>query len=173
MATEKRALPGVFEVSAGRTLVGYGAVWDSPAQIAEGGRSFTEVIRRGAFRTAIESKGDVIATFNHDPSRLLGRTSSGTLRLHEDERGLRFELDLPDHAADVKEMVSRGDLRGASFTFSPRRGGETWDGSLRTLTDVYLYELGPVAMPAYPATSVGLRSKVDWLQMQLDLLAKT
>ena len=171
MTPEKRALPGVFEY-AGRTLVGYGAVFDSPAQITEGGRSFTEVVRRGAFRSAIESKGDVIATFNHDPSRLLGRTSSGTLRLHEDDRGLRFELDLPDHAADVREMVARGDLRGASFTFTPKRGGETWDGSLRTLSDVYLYELGPVALPAYPATSVGLRGDFKYLEMKLALMLK-
>jgi HK97 family phage prohead protease len=166
--TETRSFTAPFQYE-GKTLRGYAAVWDSPAQITEGGRSFTEVIKRGAFRSAVESKADIIATFNHDPSRLLGRTSAGTLRLHEDERGLAFEVDLPEHASDVREMVQRGDLKGASFTFTPKRGGETWDGNLRTINDVFLYELGPVAMPAYPATSVGLRSN-DKYRKILDLL---
>jgi HK97 family phage prohead protease len=172
MSKETRSYQAPFEYT-GKTLRGYAAVWDSPAQITEAGRSFTEVIKRGAFRSAIESKGDVLATFNHDVSRLLGRTSAGTLRIHEDDRGLAFEIDLPDHAADVREMVQRGDLRGASFTFTPKRGGEVWDGTLRTLSDVYLYELGPVAMPAYPATSVGLRSKWEYMSRILQLKLKS
>lgn len=172
MSKEVRSYQAPFEYQGGKTLRGYAAVWDSPAQISENGRSFTEVIKRGAFRSAVESKGDVIATYNHDVARLLGRTSAGTLRIHEDDRGLAFEIDLPDHAADVREMVQRGDLRGASFTFTPKRGGETWDGSLRTLTDVYLFELGPVAMPAYPATTVGLRSKFGYRAKLLELKSK-
>ncbi|OWK37895.1 Phage head maturation protease [Fimbriiglobus ruber] len=150
-------------------LTGYAAVWDSPTRITEGGRSFTEVVRRGAFRSAVESKADIIATFNHDPSRLLGRTSAGTLRLHEDDRGLRFEIDLPDHASDIKEMVDRGDLNGASFTFRPKAGGDNWNGDTRELTNLFLYELGPVAMPAYTATSLALRSKQQFRKMELDL----
>ena len=170
MSKEVRSFSGAF-TSEGKTLQGYAAIWDSPAQITEGGRSFTEVIKRGSFRTAIESKADVVATFNHDWNRPLGRTASSTLRLHEDERGLAFELDLPDHAADVREMVARGDVRGASFTFTPRRGGEVWDGSLRTLTDLYLYEIGAaVVMPAYSATSIGLRSSEHINRKRIDLL---
>lgn len=143
----------------GNRLAGYAAVWDSPAVVTENGRTFTEIVRRGAFTKAIESKADIIATFNHDAGRLLGRTASGTLRLHEDAHGLRFEVDLPASAADLKELVARGDVKGASFMFQVRKGGEAWDGSTRELRDVFLYELGPVALPAYPATSVGLRSK--------------
>ena len=170
---ETRSFAGGF-TSDGKMLRGYAAVWDSPAHISEGGRSFTEIIKRGSFRGAIESKADVVATYNHDMNRLLGRTAAGTLRLHEDERGLAFELDLPDHAADVREMVQRGDLRGASFTFSPKKGGEQWDGNLRTLSDVFLYEIGAaVVMPAYPATSVGLRSRLPLLKLKLTAHEKT
>lgn len=146
----------------GNTLTGYAAVFDSPTTIREGGRVFSEVIRRGAFRNAINSGGDVVSFFNHDPNRLLGRTSSGTLKIWEDDRGLRFEVQLPQHAQDVREMLQRGDLKGASFAFRPRsKDGEKWTGNTRELLDLYLAELGPVVQPAYPSTSVGLRSQSE------------
>ncbi len=168
---EKRSFAAPFEYT-GNRLVGYAAVFDSPTPITEGGRSFTEVIRQGAFDRAIRSGGDIIATFNHDPNRLLGRTSAGTLKLSTDGKGLRFEIDLPEHASDVREMVQRGDLKGASFTFTPRANGEKWNGNNRELTDLYLYELGPVAMPAYRETSVGLRSRLEYMKRVLELKKK-
>ena len=169
---EKRSIFGRIDGD-GNRLHGYAAVWDSPTNITEGGRSFIEVVRRGAFSRALASGGDIIATFNHNVDRLLGRTSSGTLRLSEDDHGLRFEIDLPQSAADLKELASRGDLNGASFTFAPRKGGEVWDKGTRELRDVFLYELGPVVMPAYPATSVGLRDDAHRLRlMRLELLSR-
>lgn len=156
---ETRSITSSFNQD-GNKLVGYCAVWNSPTVITENGRTFSEVVRPGAFRKAVESKSDIIATFNHDPNRLLGRVSSGTLSLMEDNHGLRFEVQLPEHAADIKELVQRGDLRGGSFTFSVRKNGEHWDGSTRELVDLYLHEVAPVVvMPAYGTTSVGLRSK--------------
>lgn len=158
-----------------RTLTGYAAVWDSPAlvtDLVQGRRkTFTEVMRRGAFRTAVESKGDVIATFNHDPSKFLGRVGNNTLRLQEDNHGLRFEVDLPATPTgdEIRSLVERGDIRGASVYFGIRRNGERWDGTTRELTDLYLGELGPVIMPAYQATSVNLRSN-DLFRQRLEIL---
>lgn len=143
----------------GNKLVGYAAVFDAPATIREGNRTFTEVIRSCAFTRALKDGADVICTFNHDVNKLLGRTSAGTLKLHEDSKGLRFEVELPEYARDVAELVNRGDVRGCSFTFGVRPGGESWDGETRVLTDLDLIEVGPVALPAYPETSVGLRSR--------------
>ena len=172
MKTEQRSILGTMQATDGNRLVGYAAVFDSPTTITEQGRTFTEVIRHGAFKRAVNAAGaDIIATFNHDPSRVLGRTSAGTLQLSEDGRGLRFEVQLPDHAADVREMVARGDVRGASFTFSPRPNGEKWTGTTRELTDLYVVELGPVTMPAYRDTSVGLRS-AQWYGLKLRLLER-
>jgi uncharacterized protein len=142
----------------GKKLVGYVAVWDSPADIYENGRQFVETIQQGAFSKSLIENKDIIAYFNHNPDRLLGRSSSGTVRFSEDDKGLLMELDLPEHAADVREMVERGDLTGGSFTFRVRRGGETWNGNVRTLTDLELFEAGPVGVPAYAATSLGLRT---------------
>ena len=63
---------------------------------------------------------------NHDPNIVLGRTKSGTLRLSSDQRGLRFECDLPESRSDLAEAVARGDLDGASFRF--KVGEEDWSG---------------------------------------------
>jgi HK97 family phage prohead protease len=152
----------------GSRLAGYAIVWDSPTTITERGRTFTEVVRRGS----INFGDDTISTFNHDPNRLLGRTSSGTLRLHQDEHGVRFEVDLPQSAADIKELVQRGDLKGASFTFRVRPGGERWADSTRELTGVDVYELGPVVAAAYPSTSLGLRSKLTIAKAKLDIASR-
>ena len=50
-----------------------------------------------------------------------------------------------------------------SFRFRVTDAGDTWemrDGiEYRTITDVELYEVGPVVMPAYDSTSVSVRSR--------------
>lgn len=167
---ETRSILGNYSTE-GNRLVGYAAVWDSPTQINENGRSFTEIVRRGAFSRALASKSDIIATYNHNADALLARTSNGTLRLNEDATGLRFELDLPDTTLgrDIKTLTSSGTLNGASFTFNVRSGGDKWDGATRELRDLFLYECGPVAQPAYSMTSLGLRS-TSINKKRLDLL---
>lgn len=168
---EQRSFSGTWTTD-GKRLSGIAAVYNSPTMIQERGRTFTEIIRPGAFRAALESKGDIIATFNHDPAQLLGRTSSGTLRLSDTDRGLAFELDLPETQLgnDIRTLVNRGDIRGASFTFSVRKGGELWnqDRSQRELTSLFVAELGPVTLPAYRDTSVAMRSTEN-LKLRLRL----
>lgn len=170
---EQRSFPGTWTTD-GKRLTGLASVYNSPTTISDRGRTWTEIVRPGAFRAALESKGDILATFNHDPNQLLGRTSSGTLRLSDTDRGLAFELDLPETSVgnDVRTLVQRGDIAGASFTFSVRKGGEIWnqDRSQRELTGLYLAELGPVTMPAYRDTSVAVRSaplQTYFLRLQL------
>lgn len=154
MELERRA---AIELRAdGRRLVGYAAVFNSPAQIGD----FRETIKPGAFRSALSSGKDVLALVDHDPSRLLARTKSGTLRLSEDVKGLSFDILVPSTSlgADVLAMVERGDIGGCSFGFIAR--GEQWQGEQRTLTDVELHEISIVhAWPAYDATSVSARHR--------------
>src|SRR5262245_37667193 len=137
----------------GRTLCGF-IPYNSSTVIVESGRRFTEVIRPGAFARSLAGTRDVLATFNHNADRLLGRSASGTLRITDGPKGLRYEVDLPDSAVDVKDLLARGDLRGSSFTAWPHRDGERWirrKGSedLRELLSLELLEVGPVVMPAY------------------------
>lgn len=141
-------------------ISGYAAVFNSKTII---GDWFEEIINPGAFSKTIAS-GDVRALFNHDWGNVLGRTKSGTLKLEEDERGLKFEVELPNTtvARDLAESMKRGDINQCSFGFYPTE--ETWDYStepaLRTINEVELFEVSVVSLPAYDDTEVSLvRSK--------------
>lgn len=135
------------------TLTGYAAVFN---QWSEDIGGFREIILPGAFDRAI-SNADVRALINHDPNYVLGRTTSGTLRLEEDEIGLRVEIKLPNtqYANDLVMMMKRGDINQMSFGFSVDK--DRWyeeDGSMRR--EVYsisrLYDVSVVTFPAYPQT---------------------
>lgn len=144
--------------TAARRATGYAARFNSRSHDLGG---FVEVIEPGAFAESLATSRDIIATFNHDETRLLGRTSSGTLHVYEDERGLGYDLDLPDTTVgrDVAELLSRGDLTGSSFRFRPQV--VDWDTTesgypLRRVVTASLVELGPVTMPAYQeSTAMG------------------
>lgn len=156
---ERRSLAVEVRAAAdGRQLVGYAARFNEPAQI--GGR-FTETVAPGAFRASLARPGaDVLALVDHDPTRILGRTGSGTLRLAEDAQGLRFEIDLPDttEGRDVLALAERRDLGGMSFGF--RVVAEDWPSpSRRVLRAVNLAEISIVSsFPAYAGTTVSARS---------------
>ncbi|USK40168.1 HK97 family phage prohead protease [Cytobacillus firmus] len=142
-------------------ISGYAAVFNSKTSI---GDYFEEVIMPGAFSNSIATNSDIRALFNHDWNNVLGRTKSGTLRLSEDDRGLKFEVELPNTslAKDLAESMSRGDINQCSFGFFATE--ETWDYSvepaLRTINEVELYEISVVSIPAYEDTEVTLvRSK--------------
>jgi HK97 family phage prohead protease len=149
-------VPGleVKENENGRTVIrGYAAVFESESQDLGG---FVEVVERGAFDEVMKSNPDVFGKYNHD--RVIGRTSSGTMRLLVDERGLRYEIDPPRAAADVVELIERGDVRGSSFAFRSNPKDESWqrDAGGRMIRRIkkfsFLGDAGPVDTPAYLAT---------------------
>jgi uncharacterized protein len=161
MERERRSLlqPVEFraEDDAGR-IAGYGAVFNVITDI---GGYFREQIAPGAFAKSIRSS-DIRSLFNHDSALILGRTKSGTLRLSEDDTGLRYEVDLPDTSAgrDLRVSMDRGDIDGSSFMFRATR--QEWDDSdpdspLRTILEAELFEVGPVTFPAYEEAQVSLR----------------
>lgn len=142
-----------------KTLRGYAAVFDKLSKPLYG---FIEKVKRGAFKESIKD-GNVHALWNHNTDLVLGSTKNKTLRLEEDERGLKFELDLPDTqwGKDAAISVSRGDVEGMSFAFNVRK--QEWDETnikniVRTLIDVELHEISPTAFPAYLQTKVVARS---------------
>ena len=143
-------------------LVGYASVFGKRS-VDLGG--FTEEVAPGAFARSIKAD-DVVGLVDHDPSMVLGRTSAGTVRLSEDETGLRMEIDLPDTTAgrDIAVSIDRGDVRGASFGF--RTVSDEWstrDGMPhRSLIEAKLRDVSPVTFPAYPDTSVAMRSLDVW-----------
>lgn len=155
---EKRTF--AFEIRAGegesRTVAGYAAVFDQPSVLLFG--EFKEKIDRGAFAASLA--GDVRALWNHNDDMVIGRTKSETLRLAEDAHGLRVEIDMPQSRPELLESIRRGDVDQMSFGFQVLE--DSWDkaadGSLlRTLRKVQLFEVSPVAFPAYPQTQIAMR----------------
>ncbi len=146
-------------------LTGYAILFDSPSQDLGG---FIERVRPGSLKRSLANPDNIRALVEHDPHKLLGRVGSGTLQLREQDRGLYFELSLPDvsYARDISTLVKRGDIGGVSFGFRVNAGGEQWemrDGQLvRDLTDIDLREISIVSDPAYQETSVAVRSKQQW-----------
>ncbi|HOI96237.1 MAG TPA: HK97 family phage prohead protease [Syntrophobacter fumaroxidans] len=150
---------GIELRASGRKLEGYAAVFNTKARIAD----FTEIIMPGAFRRSLNSGRDIVALVDHDPTRLLARTRTGTLKLSEDSRGLAFEIQVPDTQAgrDVLVLGDRKDLGGMSFGFTVEKDGERWQGTRRELRALSLHEISVVsAWLAYDGTIVQARCKV-------------
>lgn len=144
-----------------KQLHGYAAVFNRSTSLFGG--KFEERIKAGAFARSLK-EFDVRALWNHNDDFPLGRMSAGTLRLKEDEKGLAFEIDLPETRAGVDAGISvaRGDVTGMSFGFSVPENGDEWrmaDGkTTRTLIDVDLLEVSPVTFPAFESTVAEARS---------------
>lgn len=145
-----------------RTLHGYAVKWEMKSQTMGYWYRFKEQFKKGAFTESLTNE-DQRALWSHDTSQVLGRTKNGTLRLFEDEIGLRFELDLPNTTLgnDAYETIKRGDVDGVSFGFQQQK--QEWDETdpdnvVRTITQAKLIEISPVAFPAYPDSQVSARS---------------
>jgi HK97 family phage prohead protease len=147
MDIERRFIAGGLELRADedkkkKTMVGYAAKFNSRSLDLGG---FVEVLAPGAFDRALNENHDVRALIDHNPTLILGRTASGTLRLAVDGTGLMVENDLPDTQAARDLMVSmeRGDVTGMSFGFRVMPDGDHWardeEGALvRTVNDLEL-----------------------------------
>ena len=163
-----------------QVLSGYAAVYNRfSLPLRAGGSQFREIILPGAFDKILNrqrGKQDVVALLNHDSNLILGRTSSGTLELSSDDKGLKYTVTPPDTQVgrDVISLVRRRDLRGSSFAFAlSGPNAERWtsdeQGTVREIREVSLLaDVSVVLTPAYPASSVAVaqRSYEAWLASQ-------
>jgi HK97 family phage prohead protease len=144
-------------VEGGRPRIsGYAATYTGLSEDLGG---FRTRIAPGAFDGVLGKAPDVRFLINHDPSLILGRTLSGTLRLGSDDRGLSFDADPPDTpmTAHYLEAIRRGDMDGCSFTcyIARDKWAEIGDETVRTILEVsQLFDVGPVSFPAFPDTSL-------------------
>lgn len=169
--SERRCAPTEFEVRAKQdgtggskyVIEGHGAVFNRLSQNLGG---FVERVAPDAFKRTLGDNPDTRALINHDPSLLLGRSRSGTLRLSTDDTGLHYEIDAPDtgYARDLLVSMERGDLTHSSFGFFVRE--DEWDETeqgmpLRTLTAVSIHngDVSPVTYPAYEDTDSGVAGR--------------
>ena len=157
----------------GNTIRGYAAVYNSDSEWMGG---FYEQIEAGAFDSVLDN--DVRAYFNHDENLLLGRVSSGTLRISTDKRGLFYEVDLPDttYANDLVELMKRGDVNQSSFAFLIEKDRwEQRDGvTYRIIEKVSrLLDVSPVSQPAYPdsTSELGKRDLETETKEEIDTAA--
>jgi len=142
----------------GRAALYNKRTWIGPAKFG-----FWEEIAPGAFTRAV-AEDDVRLLMDHDPAKVLARSSNGTLRLAEDKKGLAVDADMADvsYARDLAVLLERGDLGEMSFAFIP--GAEEWstlkDGTdLRRLVDFeQVLDVSCVAFPAYDGTEAALRA---------------
>ncbi|PFB77960.1 HK97 family phage prohead protease [Bacillus anthracis] len=173
---EIRALPMTIEVrevnedEGKRTISGSIKYNNESAEMRDWwGDTFVEEIAEGAFDESLKVR-DVVGLWSHDTSQVLGNTKSKTLRIKNDKKELRFELDIPNTTVgnDAWELIKRGDVDGVSFGMKVTK--DKWSSEERENGKVYkrsilnaeLYEISPVAFPAYPTNEVSVRSLDDF-----------
>ncbi len=162
------------ELTESRIITGYAARFDSWSEPIMGW--FKERIDSRAFEECdIE---DVIMCFNHNADSILARTTSKTLKIETDERGLHFEFEAPKTSMgnDMLELVRRGDISKCSFKFSVEQ--DEWryadkenklEYDERTIYRISkLYDVSLVVYPAYTDTEASARKleerKAEWLK---------
>lgn len=173
---EIRALPMTIEVrevnedEGKRTISGSIKYNNESAEMRDWwGDTFVEEIAEGAFDESLKVR-DVVGLWSHDTSQVLGNTKSKTLRIENDKKELRFELDIPNTTVgnDAWELIKRGDVDGVSFGMKVTKdkwsSEERENGKIykRSILNAELYEISPVAFPAYPTNEVSVRSLDDF-----------
>ncbi len=146
----------------GLTLSGYAAVFNTPTRIDSWEGRFDEIIARGAFRKTLSERTPILQ-WNHGNDPAVGQVPIGAIQsIREDARGLFIEARLHDndHVRPIRDAIASGAVSGMSFRFQVVQ--DSWDEypevPVRTVREVKLLEVGPVAFPAYEATSVGVRA---------------
>lgn len=166
MGKEIRVFFAEMEVRAAddgkRTITGYAVKWDQLSEKMGWFQRFREKFQRGSFADSL-TNDDQYMHWNHNDDIVLARKKNGTLRLEEDDTGLRFEADMPSNQWGdyAYEAVQRGDVDKMSFGFKMQ--GEEWDDNdednvVRTVTKAQLFEVSPVPYPAFPQSEAQARS---------------
>ena len=150
----------------GPVIEGYFSVFNRDYELWPGA---VEQVAPGAFRETLG--GDIRALANHDTRLVLGRTTTGTLTLREDYKGLFGTIKMNEQDSDAMNLyarVQRGDVSQCSFGFDilDEEFAERSDGSvLWTIRKVKLYEVSVVTFPAYVETAVSARkAEVDTIR---------
>jgi uncharacterized protein len=163
-----------------RVISGYAAVFFNAADPGTEYNLWSNIYERinpAAFNRAIQERHDCVGLFNHDDNYLLGRVANGTLALSVDSVGLRYEITVNDQDDDHKRVIAkieRGDLRGSSFSFVPTSVMYVTEGDkeIREIMDCDLYDVCPVTVPAYEATSTALRSDQQRAEIEQQIAAE-
>lgn len=159
--------------AAEKIISGYFIVFNSETELYEG--CFEEIAPESFDNVDLS---DVRALIDHDTSKVLGRTKSGTLTLSVDAKGVYGEIKVNENdteAMNLYSRVQRGDVDQCSFGFNILdEAMETRDdGSYKfTIKAIELFEVSVVTFPAYADTAVEARSKQIENMEKREFLAK-
>jgi HK97 family phage prohead protease len=182
--TERRSVGLTdFELrTKGNTLEfrGYASLFDVGYEMYGGPDKggWIERVRPQAFNRTLAAKPDVVLNMNHGTAGTglpIARTTSGTLQLRTDSKGLLTlapALDLRDPDVQALQVkMERGDLGDMSFAF--RTLGQSWNDeeTERDLTELSLDkgDVSIVTNGAQPKTSSTIRSFEDAIAALLDV----
>ena len=94
---EFRSRPATMEVrtteDGKKTIRGYAVVFNTESEDLG---SFREIILPGALTRTLQENPDVKAFWNHNSDLIIGRTTAGTLKLEQDDKGLSYEIVPPE-----------------------------------------------------------------------------
>ncbi len=121
-----------------------------------------EVIEQRAFQRALQKVDNIDLKVDHE--RIIASTKEGTLKVYEDEIGLRAEAIVTDE--EVVEGAKKGKLKGWSFNMMKvvdeieERAGKL---PLRRVKDFIMTEitLALRKLPVYSATSIEVRAEEE------------
>lgn len=159
--------------AAEKIISGYFIVFNSETELYEG--CFEEIAPESFDNVDLS---DVRALIDHETSKVLGRTKSGTLTLSVDAKGVYGEIKVNENdteAMNLYSRVQRGDVDQCSFGFNILdEAMETRDdGSYKfTIKAIELFEVSVVTFPAYADTAVEARSKQIENMEKREFLAK-
>lgn len=153
----------------GMYFEGYAAVFNSDSQPLP----FTERIAPGAFKRSLQGRHRMMLLWNHDASQPLASTRNGSLKLVEDNYGLKVRAQIANTqlGRDVAELIRSGTIDAMSFGFQVKRDSWSADGQTRTLEEVALAEVSLVSFPAYEGTA-GSTSVREVREISADKLAE-
>jgi HK97 family phage prohead protease len=175
---ETRACARPFEYRqdgpSGKIVVeGYAATYE-PYEVYGGPDKggWTEQIERHAFDVTLATRPDLVLLVNHE-GYPLARTTTDTLQVSRDHRGLRVRALLDPGDPDVQRLMPKlqpqanGKSNMDEMSFGFRVKDQVWDNSYthRTITELSLQK-GDVSIVNYganPTTSVMISDAVDAL----------
>lgn len=144
-------------------ITGMPCVYDTAYEVRDSLGVFSETMAPGV-ASGILDTADVRFLIDHDPSRLLARTVSGTLRLSDSSEGLRMAatVDLRDSdARNLMVRLERGDVSQMSCGFVVGRDEWSEDWDQRTIYRFdELLDVSAVTYPASPTTEIGIARRM-------------
>jgi HK97 family phage prohead protease len=163
LKTGREARSGSLEIreaadGSSAEVFGYASRTGTPYTVTDMFGEYSETIDRGAFERTIREQ-DVRLYVNHDGMALA--RSSVNLTLAEDDQGLAYSAQVDPSVTvvgDLVKLMRAGIMRESSFAFQPVKQEWNADYTDRHISEVKLFDVSVVSLPASPTTSAGVRS---------------